>query len=122
MMGVAEAMSLGVSLGIDPAVLAGIISTSTGRCWSSDTYNPYPGVLPNAPAACGYSGGFATVLMLKDLGLATEAVRHAKQPGWLDGKYLSDSITSWASRRLHTPAPVTIDCRAPFPGCRMSCH
>jgi 3-hydroxyisobutyrate dehydrogenase len=41
MMGVAEAMSLGVLLGIDPAVLAGVINTSTGRCWSSDTYHPY---------------------------------------------------------------------------------
>ncbi|KAG0191759.1 hypothetical protein DFQ28_010969 [Apophysomyces sp. BC1034] len=83
MMGVAEAMSLGASLGIDPGVLAGIINTSTGRCWSSDTYNPYPGVLPDAPAARGYSGGFAADLMLKDLGLATEAARYAKQPVWL---------------------------------------
>jgi 3-hydroxyisobutyrate dehydrogenase-like beta-hydroxyacid dehydrogenase len=39
MAGVAEAMSLGAALGIDPKVLAGIINTSTGRCWSSDTYN-----------------------------------------------------------------------------------
>ncbi|CAN0626292.1 NAD-dependent L-serine dehydrogenase [Burkholderia multivorans] len=83
MMGVSEAMALGVSLGIDPAVLAGIINTSTGRCWSSDTYNPYPGVLPAAPAARGYAGGFAANLMLKDLGLATEAARHARQPLWM---------------------------------------
>jgi 3-hydroxyisobutyrate dehydrogenase len=41
MMGVAEAMSLGVLLGIDPAVLAGVINASTGRCWSSDTYHSY---------------------------------------------------------------------------------
>ena len=83
MMGVSEAMALGVSLGIDPAVLAGIINTSTGRCWSSDTCNPYPGVLPAAPAARGYAGGFAANLMLKDLGLATEAARHARQPLWM---------------------------------------
>lgn len=79
MVGVAEAMNLGVALGIDPAVLAGIINTSSGRCWSSDTYNPYPGVLPNAPASRGYSGGFGTDLMLKDLGLATDAAKQAKQ-------------------------------------------
>jgi hypothetical protein len=30
-------------LGMDPKVLAGILNTSTGRCWSSDTYNPCPG-------------------------------------------------------------------------------
>jgi 3-hydroxyisobutyrate dehydrogenase len=80
MIGVAEAMSLGAALGIDPKVLAGIINTSSGRCWSSDTYNPYPGVMDNVPAARGYSGGFAADLMLKDLGLATEAARQSKQP------------------------------------------
>ncbi|WPB56556.1 3-hydroxyisobutyrate dehydrogenase [Xylophilus sp. GOD-11R] len=80
MIGAAEAMSLGVALGMDPAVLAGIINTSSGRCWSTDTYNPYPGVLPNAPAARGYTGGFGADLMLKDLGLATEAARAAHLP------------------------------------------
>jgi 3-hydroxyisobutyrate dehydrogenase len=80
MIGVAEAMSLGVSLGMDPKTLAGVINTSSGRCWSSDTYNPYPGVIDGAPAARGYSGGFGTDLMLKDLGLATEAAKQQKQP------------------------------------------
>jgi len=79
MIGVAEAMNLGAALGIDPKILAGIINTSSGRCWSSDTYNPYPGVLPNAPASRGYTGGFGTDLMLKDLGLATDAAKQAKQ-------------------------------------------
>ena len=80
MIGVAEAMSLGAALGIDTKVLAGIINTSSGRCWSSDTYNPYPGVMENVPAARGYSGGFGADLMLKDLGLAADAARQAKQP------------------------------------------
>jgi 3-hydroxyisobutyrate dehydrogenase len=80
MIGVAEAMNLGVALGIEPRVLAGIVNASSGRCWSSDTYNPYPGVMDNVPAARGYSGGFATDLMLKDLGLATDAAKQAKQP------------------------------------------
>jgi len=79
MIGVAEAMNLGASLGIDPKVLAGIINTSSGRCWSSDTYNPYPGVMENVPAARGYTGGFGSDLMLKDLGLATDAAKQAKQ-------------------------------------------
>jgi 3-hydroxyisobutyrate dehydrogenase len=79
MIGVAEAMNLGASLGIDTKVLAGIINTSSGRCWSSDTYNPYPGVMDNVPAARGYTGGFGAELMLKDLGLAADAARQAKQ-------------------------------------------
>jgi len=80
MVGVSEAMNLGVALGIEPGVLAGVINTSSGRCWSSDTYNPYPGLMENAPSARGYSGGFGTDLMLKDLGLATEAAKQIKQP------------------------------------------
>jgi 3-hydroxyisobutyrate dehydrogenase len=85
MVGVAEAMSLGVALGIDPKLLAGIVNTSTGRCWSSDSYNPWPGVMDGVPAARGYSGGFAGDLMLKDLGLAVDAARLAKQPIVLGG-------------------------------------
>ena len=83
MMGVSEAMALGASLGIDTRVLAGIVNTSTGRCWSSDTYNPYPGVSATAPAARAYSGGFAADLMLKDLRLASDAARQAGQPLWM---------------------------------------
>jgi 3-hydroxyisobutyrate dehydrogenase len=83
MIGVAEAMNLGAALGIEPKVLAGIINTSSGRCWSSDTYNPFPGVMENVPAARGYSGGFGADLMLKDLGLAVEAAKQSKQPAIL---------------------------------------
>lgn len=80
MIGVAEAMTLGVSLGIDAKVLAGIINTSSGRCWSSEMYNPYPGVMENVPAARGYTGGFGADLMLKDLGLAIDAAKQSRQP------------------------------------------
>lgn len=80
MIGVAEAMALGNSLGIDTGVLAGIINSSTGRCWSSEVYNPWPGIVETAPASRGYTGGFGAELMLKDLGLATEAARVAHQP------------------------------------------
>ncbi|KND62013.1 3-hydroxyisobutyrate dehydrogenase [Candidatus Burkholderia verschuerenii] len=80
MIGVAEAMQLGENLGIDPAKLASIINTSTGRCWSSDTCNPYPGIVETAPVSRGYSGGFGADLMLKDLGLAVDAARSVRQP------------------------------------------
>lgn len=80
MIGAAEAMSLGVSLGMDPKVLAGVINTSSGRCWSTDTYNPYPGVIDGVPSSRGYTGGFGMDLMIKDLGLATEAARSIRQP------------------------------------------
>ena len=61
-------------------VFASIVNTSSGRCWASDTYNPYPGVLENVPSSRGYSGGFGADLMLKDLTLVTDAAKSAKQP------------------------------------------
>ncbi|MCW7539766.1 3-hydroxyisobutyrate dehydrogenase [Aquabacterium sp. A7-Y] len=69
----AEALQLGVAHGLDPRVLSEIISRSSGRNWALETYNPWPGVMPGAPASREYRGGFASALMLKDLGLATEA-------------------------------------------------
>ncbi len=80
MIGAAEAMSLGVALGMEPEVLAGVINSSSGRCWSSEIYNPFPGVVETSPASRGYSGGFGTDLMLKDLGLASEAAKQVRQP------------------------------------------
>jgi 3-hydroxyisobutyrate dehydrogenase len=65
---------------MDASVLASIINTSSGRCWSSEINNPFPGVLENAPATRGYSGGFGTDLMLKDLGLASDAAKQVGQP------------------------------------------
>ncbi len=101
MIGVAEAMNLGAALGIDPKVLAGIINTSSGRCWSSDAYNPYPGVMDNVPAARGYTGGFGTDLMLKDLGLATDAAKQAKQAVAL-GAMAQQLYQLWSSRGAGT--------------------
>lgn len=64
---VGEAMLLGQKLGLDPAVLAGVINSSTGACWASSVNNPVPGALPDKEPPCinNYEGGFATSLMLK---------------------------------------------------------
>ncbi|OLL28393.1 3-hydroxyisobutyrate dehydrogenase [Burkholderia sp. SRS-W-2-2016] len=110
MAGVAEAMSLGEALGIDPKVLGGIINTSTGRCWSSDTYNPMPGVIDTAPASRGYSGGFGTDLMLKDLGLATDAARGVRQPVYLGAlaQQLYQTMSSSGAGRLDFSAVIKL--------------
>jgi 3-hydroxyisobutyrate dehydrogenase len=78
MIGTAEALALGVANGLDPHVLSDIMVKSSGRNWSLELYNPYPGVMDNVPAARGYSGGFGVDLMLKDLGLATETALNAQ--------------------------------------------
>ena len=71
---VCEAMHLGIRLGVDAKVLAQVINSSSGRSWSSDTYNPCPGVeMMGVPSTRNYEGGFACDLMLKDLNLARDA-------------------------------------------------
>lgn len=73
MAGTAEALALGVANGLDPKLLSEIMLKSSGRNWSLELYNPWPGVQENVPASRDYSGGFGSALMLKDLGLAAEA-------------------------------------------------
>ncbi|NIK39607.1 3-hydroxyisobutyrate dehydrogenase [Xanthomonas arboricola] len=72
-----EALAFGVAQGLDPAVLSQMMAVSTGRSWATEVCNPWPGVLPNAPASRGYSGGFGNDLMLKDLGLVAESAVQA---------------------------------------------
>ncbi|MGH1516640.1 3-hydroxyisobutyrate dehydrogenase [Chryseobacterium sp. JK1] len=73
MIGTSEAINLGVRHGLNPQVLSEIMQKSSGKNWSLEVYNPYPGVMENTPASRNYSGGFAVDLMTKDLGLAAEA-------------------------------------------------
>lgn len=73
MTGTAEALQMGVDNGLDPAVLSEIMRKSSGGNWALEVYNPYPGVMENAPASRDYEGGFLVDLMIKDLGLAMEA-------------------------------------------------
>lgn len=65
MIGVSEALNLGQNLGLDPTLLSDVINKSSGRCWSSEIYNPCPGVLENVPSSKGYNGGFSSALMKK---------------------------------------------------------
>ncbi|CAF0730970.1 unnamed protein product [Rotaria sordida] len=78
MIATAEAMSLGIKLGLNKDVLAKLINSSSGQCWSSQTYNPCPGVVASVPSSNDYNGGFASELMTKDLVLALEAAKQVK--------------------------------------------
>ncbi|KVI03458.1 probable 3-hydroxyisobutyrate dehydrogenase, mitochondrial [Cynara cardunculus var. scolymus] len=75
MLGVSEAFVLGQSLGITASTLTKIFNSSTARCWSSDTYNPVPGVIDGVPSSRNYDGGFASTLMAKDLNLASSSAK-----------------------------------------------
>ncbi|GAB1609310.1 hypothetical protein Ahia01_001216500 [Argonauta hians] len=80
MIGTSETMNLGIKLGLDAKMLASILNVSTGRCWSSEMYNPVPGVKKGVPSSNNYNGGFGTALMTKDLGLAQNAAISTKCP------------------------------------------
>ena len=68
-----EALALGAAHGLDAKVLSQMMAVSTGRSWATEVCNPWPGVIETAPASRGYTGGFGSDLMLKDMGLAVEA-------------------------------------------------
>lgn len=72
MIGSSEALEMGARNGLDPKVLSEIMLASSGRNWSLEVYNPYPGVMETAPASNEYKPGFMVDLMVKDLGLALE--------------------------------------------------
>lgn len=61
---VSEAMLLGQRLGLNPAILAGVINSSTGACWSSSVNNPVAGALPDKSPPCEreYEGEFSNML------------------------------------------------------------
>jgi len=73
MISISEGLSLGEKLGIDPKVLSGIMGTSTGSCWSLNSYNPRPGVMENVPSSNNYDGGFGVSLMKKDLSIVLDS-------------------------------------------------
>ncbi len=77
MIGVCEAIGLADALGLDRQAMFDVVSTSSGSCWSMNTYCPVPGIGPQSPADNGYAPGFAAALMLKDLTLAMTAARAA---------------------------------------------
>jgi len=75
MAGTSEALQMGIDNGLDPKILSDIMVKSSGKNWCLELYNPVPGVMEHAPASNDYQGGFMVDLMLKDLGLATEAAQ-----------------------------------------------
>ena len=77
MIGTCEALEMGVRNGLDPKVLSEIMLASSGRNWSLEVYNPYPGVMEKAPASNDYKPGFMVDLVVKDLGLAMEIARQS---------------------------------------------
>ena len=80
MLGLSEALLMGKNFGLDPKLVSAIINKGSGRCWSSEIYNPAPGIIPTAPSTNNYDGGFKTKLLYKDLGLAAKVAKEVCSP------------------------------------------
>ncbi len=73
MIATCEAFAMAEKLGLSQSALFDVVSTSSGSCWSVNTYCPVPGVGPQSPADNDYKAGFAAALMLKDMDLSQQA-------------------------------------------------
>jgi len=71
----AEAMNIGIRLGIDKHLLFDVIHNSTGQSFMCDNVNPVPGVVPHAPSSRDYQGGFKAQMMVKDMTLGVDAAK-----------------------------------------------
>ena len=80
MIGTSEAMNIGIKSGMKANVLNDIINSSSGKCWSSEIYNPVPNILDNVPSSNQYQGGFGVDLMKKDINLAIQAAETCNAP------------------------------------------
>lgn len=76
--GVCEAMNMGVKYGLDPKTLAGVINVSSGKCYNSLDQNPVKGVTPTAAASKNFEGGFSMELCK---GVVEMAVQLGKDVG-----------------------------------------
>jgi 3-hydroxyisobutyrate dehydrogenase len=79
MIGTGETFNLGRKLGLDPQTLFNVLSTSTGSCWSVNSYCPVPGVGPTSPSDNEYQPGFAVQMMVKDMKLTQAAAESVSQ-------------------------------------------
>ena len=96
MIGVCEAFNLAQKLNLNWNRLFDVVSTSSGSCWSVNTYCPAPAVGPESPADRDYKPGFAAELMLKDLKLSQEAANAVSAPTEL-GKHATEIYETFIS-------------------------
>lgn len=79
MIGTCEAFALAEKLGLSKEAAFEVMSTSSGSCWSVNTYCPVADVGPTSPADNDYKPGFVAELMVKDANLAQQAAEEVDQ-------------------------------------------
>lgn len=68
-----EGAVLAQRLGLDPKILYDVVTRSSGDNWAFRTNYPIPDVVATAASTRGFTPGFTTELLVKDLALATAA-------------------------------------------------
>ncbi|XP_052841409.1 probable 3-hydroxyisobutyrate dehydrogenase, mitochondrial isoform X2 [Drosophila gunungcola] len=97
MIGVSETMNLAVRQGLDPKIFAEILNSSTGRCWTSEFYNPVPGITASTQA-----NKVPIELINKDLELVANLANSSSSPipmGLLTHNIYSSLIAQGLGRR-----------------------
>ena len=80
MASVVEAFHLARRVGLSDEKLFEVVTNASGNCWSLTTFCPVPNLVPTSPSNNDFKAGFATALMLKDMGLALNAAEQAGLP------------------------------------------
>lgn len=108
-LGVSEAMNIGVRYGLDPKVLAAVINVSSGKCYNSLDQNPVKGVTPTSAAAKDFEGGFSLELCK---GVVDMAMDLGRQVG--AKSVLGDTLDRVYSIALKHPRTKGKDCRSVY--------
>lgn len=106
-LGVSEAMNMGVRYGLDPKVLAGVINVSSGKCYNSLDQNPVKGVTATAASAKDFEGGFSVELCK---GVIDMAVDLGKEVG--AKSVLSEVVQDTFGRAVKSDRCAGKDCRS----------
>ena len=109
MLGTAEAMNLGIRVGLDPNTLAGVINSSTGRSYNSIEQNPVKGISTNSSANKDFVGGFDIALCAGVLKMAIDLGKETNT-----NLPLSDALLKTYEAANEDPRCKGKDCRSVY--------
>lgn len=108
-LGVCEAMNMGIRYGLDPNILAGVINVSSGKCYNSLDQNPVKGVTPTAASANNFEGGFSSELCK---GVIDMAIDLGKEVG--AKSVLADVVQATFQKAVESERCSGKDCRSVY--------
>ena len=106
-LGVSEAMNMGVRYGLDPKVLASVINVSSGKCYNSLDQNPVKGVTPSAAASKDFEGGFSMELCKGVIDMAVDLQREVGAKS-----VLADTVQRMFQKGVENPRTKGKDCQS----------